>query len=227
MNNLGKDLADGEAYGHVFAHIVPSFNKNYWELSQEERAASLIKYCEELQIKPYASKEDVLKGDSWINLLFCSQLFNRKHGLKLKPEFKPLSEPVETSETREIRVYKNWLNSMNLDGVMVEHLLNDLKDGKVLLKAIDNMREGTVDWKQVSSKDGRIMIIQNCNYVINLLKGTMNLNLINIGGVDIVDGKSTLVLGLLSQLCKYYWFKRVGDISEEELLRWANARVPP
>lgn len=58
------------------------------------------------------------------------------------------------------------------------------------------------------------MIVQNCNYVITLLKNTMKLNLINIGGVDIVDGKTILVLGLLSQLCKYYWLNRVGDISE-------------
>jgi hypothetical protein len=32
VKNLGKDLIDGEAYGHIFAHIIPNFDKKYWEL---------------------------------------------------------------------------------------------------------------------------------------------------------------------------------------------------
>lgn len=96
----------------------------------------------------------------------------------------------------------------------------------MLLKVVENMKPNCVDWRQVSSKEGRIMIVQNCNYAISLMKSVLKMNLVNIGGVDVVDGKSTLVLGLLSQLCKYYWFHRVGDISEEELLKWANDRVP-
>lgn len=44
--------------------------------------------------------------------------------------------------------------------------------------------------------------------------------------MDIVDGKTTLVLGLVWQICKLYWIERVGVIDEEKLLAWANERVP-
>lgn len=103
---------------------------------------------------------------------------------------------------------------MNIENVRVEWLIDDLKDGKILLKVIDNMKPGAVEWKQISNKDGRIMVVQNCNYAINLIKNVFKLNLVNIGGVDIVDGKNSLVLGLLAQLSKFYWFNRIGNISE-------------
>jgi hypothetical protein len=42
----------------------------------------------------------------------------------------------------------------------------------------------------------------------------LNIKLIAIGGVDIVDGKASLILGVVWQLCKIYWEERVGVINE-------------
>lgn len=47
-----------------------------------------------------------------------------------------------------------------------------------------------------------------------------------MGGVDIVDGKATLTLGVVWQLCKLYWEERVGVTNDEKLVAWANERVP-
>ena len=55
--------------------------------------------------------------------------------------------------------------------------------------------------------------MQNCNYVIEICKEKMNIKIVDIGGIDIVDGKVNLTLGLVWQLCKVYWEERVGDIS--------------
>jgi len=80
-----------------------------------------------------------------------------------------------------------------------------------------------VDWKKYSNKlNSRIHIVQNCNYVVDICRDKLNAKLIGIGGVDIVDGKTTLVLGLVWQLCKLYWEERVGVINEEKLVGWAN-----
>jgi plastin-1 len=49
--------------------------------------------------------------------------------------------------------------------------------------------------------------------------------LIGIDGVDIVDGKVTLTLGLVWQICKIYWEKRVGKINDEQLVQWGNSKV--
>lgn len=88
----------------------------------------------------------------------------------------------------------------------MNYLIDDLRDGTILLKTIDHIRPNSVDWKKYSNKlHSRIHIIQNCNYAIELSKEKFDVKLVNIGGMDIVDGKTTLTLGLVWQLYKQYW----------------------
>jgi hypothetical protein len=105
-----------------------------------------------------------------------------------------------------MRIFKNWINSQGIDDVYVNHLINDLKDGRILLKIIDRLKPGSVDWnKKYSDKlNSRIHIVQNCNSVIEICKN-LGVKVIGIDGVDIVDGRVTLILGLVWQLCKIYW----------------------
>ena len=103
--------------------------------------------------------------------------------------------------------------------------MNDLRDGRILLKVIDRLRPNTVDWKRYSDKlHSRIHIIQNCNYVVEICKN-FNLKIVNIGGSDIVDGSVTLTLGVVWQLCSLYWEQRVGKIDEKNLVDWGNSKV--
>lgn len=45
--------------------------------------------------------------------------------------------------------------------------MRDLRDGRILLKVLDNFKPGIVDWKKYSDKlKSRIHIIQNSNYVL-------------------------------------------------------------
>lgn len=133
----------------------------------------------------------------------------------------------ETDESREIRVFKNWINSQGLEDVYVNYLMEDLKDGRILLKVIEKLRPGTVDWNKYSNKlNSRIHIIQNSNYVVELCKDNLKLKIIGIGGVDLVDAKVSLTLGVVWQLCKLYLEERVGKINEEQLVEWGNSKVP-
>lgn len=76
------------------------------------------------------------------------------------------AEP-ETDESRQIRIFKNWINSQGIDEVYVNYLMKDLRDGRILLKVLDNFKPGIVDWKKYSDKlKSRIHIVQNCNYVL-------------------------------------------------------------
>ena len=60
---------------------------------------------------------------------------------------------TETDETREIRIFKNWINSQGIEDVYVSYLMHDLRDGRILLKVLDNFKPKTVDWeKRYSSK---------------------------------------------------------------------------
>lgn len=92
--------------------------------------------------------------------------------------------------------------------------MEDLKDGRILLKVIDRLRAGTVEWNKYSNKlHSRIHIVQNCNYVVDICKDKLQLKIIGIGGIDIVDGRVSLTLGIVWQLCKLYWEERVGKIN--------------
>jgi plastin-1 len=124
-------------------------------------------------------------------------------------------------------VFKNWINSQGIEGAYVNYLIDDLKDGIILLKVIDRLRPGNVDWKKVSDKKhSRIHIIQNCNYAVDITKDKLKAVLIGVNGVDIVDGRVSLTLGVVWQLCKIYWEERVGMLDEAKLVAWANERVP-
>ncbi len=104
--------------------------------------------------------------------------------------------------------------------------MNDLRDGRILLKVLDNFKPGIVDWKKYSDKlKSRIHIIQNCNYVLQICKN-LGIKLIGVAGVDLVDGKASLTLGVVWQICKIYWENRVGKINDQQLVNWANEKVP-
>ena len=122
----------------------------------------------------------------------------------------------------------HWINSLGIKDVMVSNLIDDLRSGRVLLRIIDRLRPGSVDWeKRYTNKlNSRIHVVQNCNYAIELCQEKLGIKIVNIGGVDIVDGKVNLVLGLVWQLCKVYWEERVGHIQEDKLISWANHYVP-
>jgi hypothetical protein len=105
--------------------------------------------------------------------------------------------------------------------------MTDLKDGRILLKVIDHLRKGIVEWNKYSNKlHSRIHIVQNCNYVVELCKDKLGVKIIAIGGIDLVDAKPSLTLGVVWQLCKLYLEERVGKINDEALIAWGNTKVP-
>ena len=111
----------------------------------------------------------------------------------------------------------------------VFNLSENLRDGVVILQAIDRIMPGSVVWRRVSkppegaehetyttgdgeeeedigvtpnqSKLSRFKQVENCNYVVDLGKQS-GMHLVGIQGSDIVDGNKTLVLGLVWQLMR-------------------------
>jgi hypothetical protein len=57
-----------------------------------------------------------------------------------------------TSEaTQEERMYRAWVNSMDLGDIHVSDVYADAANTVLLLKVIDNVRPGCVDWKRVNT----------------------------------------------------------------------------
>lgn len=95
-----------------------------------------------------------------------------------------------------------WVNSLNIPNVHVNNLFEDIKDGIVLLKVLDRVEPGCVDWKKVEMKPNhRIKKNTNANYAVEIGKN-MKFSLVGIGGIDLVDGNKKLTLALIWQMVR-------------------------
>lgn len=169
--------------------------------------------------------------------MFCAQIFNKKHGLA-KLEEKVIKEiipvPVYTEEpqdpdNRELRIYKTWINSMGLENGFCVNLVEDLRDGLILLKVINFMKPGTVDWAKTyqTKLKNKIYKIQNCNYAVELISRSFDCKIVGMGGVDICEGRVLADLGIIWQLYRLDALNMIGNKTEDELVKWANDRVGP
>ncbi|KAF8962276.1 Ca2+-binding actin-bundling protein [Flammula alnicola] len=168
-------------------------------------------------------------------------------------------EDFDAEGEREARVFTLWLNSLGVEpGVF--NLFENLKDGLIILQAFDKILPGSVIWRRVSkpkagagpasyasgggddedegadigvtpnqSTLSRFKAVENTNYAVDLAKQN-GLHMVGIQGADIVDGKKTLVLGLVWQLMRMNITKTLTSLSKTgrpmtdmEMLKWANA----
>ena len=93
---------------------------------------------------------------------------------------------------REARAFALWMNSLGVDP-FVNNLFDDLRDGLILLRVMDIVHPGIVEWKQVNTKHpiSRFKQVENTNYAVVLGK-SMKFTLVGIGGSDITDGVKKL-----------------------------------
>ena len=72
------------------------------------------------------------------------QVFNVCHGLTITTQVVDLSslEIDDVGDSREERVFRMWINSLNLENLYINDLFNDLMDGVALLKIMDHLQRG-------------------------------------------------------------------------------------
>lgn len=117
------------------------------------------------------------------------------------------------------------MNSLKIPGVSVNNIFEDIKDGIVLLKVLDRVQPGCVEWKKVENKPNhRVKKIHNANYAVEIGKN-IKFTLVNVGGIDLVDGKKKLALALIWQMVRKNTLQLLGDWNEEKLLEWALEKV--
>ena len=143
--------------------------------------------------------------------------------------------------TREEQAFRSWINSAGIPNVRVHSLVNDCRDGLLLLRLIDWVERGCVDWKRVEMRpSNKFKSVTNCNYAVQLCNDTLRFNLVNIAGNDIYDGNKKLTLSVMWQLMRYSALKRLelirqqsgkkagnagGKLTDADILTWANGSV--
>lgn len=189
------------------------------------RAGKMIDNSIALGVPRVVRAHDICSGNEKVNTLFVAYIFNTKHGLEdlTQEEYDAagmLDDDIEAS--KEERTFRLWINSLGIEDVYVNNLIDECKDGVLLCKVINKIDEKAIDWKKVDlapSNDFKRNI--NNNTAIEGCKN-MGLKMIGIGGVDITKGERKLVLATCWQICKTHYLKLIGGKTEDDLVAWAN-----
>jgi len=140
-------------------------------------------------------------------------------------------------DSREERAFRMWVNSLGIPGLYINSLFEDVKDGLALLKVMDKIEPGCVDWKQVDKNPNHKMKkVGNNNLAVTVGKTKpYALSLVGLGGSDIVDGNKKLILGLVWQLMRHHTVKYLAEVQAKKfggkpvtdamIIEWANAEV--
>jgi plastin-1 len=231
--NFSGDIKDSECYTILLHQLDSRCDKSALSLSDPTaRANKVLENADKLGCKKFVKAADIVKGNPKLNLAFVANLFNTCPGLEplTEEEKGALDEWLFKSEgTREARAFCLWINSLGIEP-LVQNLFEDLRDGLVILRVMDAIEPGIVDWKKVNTKLPlhKIKQVENCNYAVELGK-KMKFSLVGIGGTDINAGNPTLTLALVWQLMRYHVLsilKSLGEnVDEPKMVKWANNKV--
>eukprot|EP00479_Gromia_sphaerica_P014798 TRINITY_DN905_c0_g1_i2.p2 TRINITY_DN905_c0_g1~~TRINITY_DN905_c0_g1_i2.p2 ORF type:complete len:183 (-),score=58.43 TRINITY_DN905_c0_g1_i2:644-1192(-) len=133
-----------------------------------ERAEGVLDNGKKLGVHAFIKPTDIVKGNHRLNLAFTASIFNACPGLD------PLEEEIEIEEfeeTREEKAFRMWMNSLGIDGVYLNHLYDGLVDGLNLLKVMDFIEPGIVDWGRVETNpNNKFKKLANNNYAVEIGK---------------------------------------------------------
>jgi len=240
VSNFSGDIKDSEAYTLLLHQLAPNkCDKGALQESNvEKRAEMVLQNADKLDCRKFLKPRDIVAGNPKLNLAFVANLFNTHPGLEplTDAEKSKLEEWLFASEgTREARAFCLWINSLGIDP-FVHNLFTDLRDGLVILRVMDKIQPGSVDWNKVNQKEplNKFKKVENCNYAVTIGKtDPFKFSLVGIGGTDIYDGNKTLTLAIVWQLMRYHVVsilkglsaKQGGQVSDQDIIKWANDTV--
>ncbi|XP_068198088.1 utrophin isoform X3 [Antennarius striatus] len=153
--------------------------------------------------------------------------WRRRHFFRRK--LKSTSGDVDEHDTVQKKTFTKWINAQfsKTGKTPIKDLFSDLKDGRKLLDLLEGLI-GTALTKERGST--RVHSLNNVNKVLQVLHQN-NVDLVNIGGTDIVDGNHKLTLGLIWSIILHWQVKDImKDVmsnlqqtnSEKILLSWVR-----
>eukprot|EP00939_MAST-03C_sp_MAST-3C-sp1_P004398 g4398.t1 len=233
------DVKDSEIYTILLNQIKPAVcdKKALGESDEKKRAGHVLRNAKNMGIEPFIKPRDIVSGNRKLNFAFLAQVFNEFPGLTLteKEAFEANKFLEESGEgTREERVYRMWMNSLNIEGLHVQSLFEDCRDGLALLKTMDKIQKGTVPWssRKVNKKPkNKYHRVENTNMVVAIGK-KLEFSLVGISGADLERGNCKLTLALVWQMLRMYSINLLTTlgggkkrISEKGIRSWANKKA--
>ena len=236
ITNFSGDVKDSEKY----TILLNQLNKSLCDKSaldepdKKKRAKKVIDNAKKLGAEAYINPDDIVAGNNKLNTLFVASIFNAYPGLSPATEeeiyeaAKLLDDDVEGA--REERAFRMWINSLGLNDdngepIHINNLYEESKDGILMLRTLDKIKPGVVNWKIVDKKaNNPFKKTVNCNEVIDASKKS-KYHIVGIGGGDIRDGNKKYILAIVWQMMRAHSLQVIGNKSEEELISWGNEKV--
>ena len=236
ITNFSGDVKDSEKYTILLHQLNSSLcdKSALEEPDKKKRAKKVIENSKKLGAQSYITPEDIVAGNSKLNTLFVASIFNAYPGLEPATDeekyeaAKLLDDDIEGA--REERAFRMWINSLGLNDdngepIHINNLYEESKDGILLLRTLEKIKPGVVNWKVVDKKaNNPFKKTVNCNEVIDASKKS-KYHIVGIGGGDIRDGNKKYILAIVWQMMRAHSLQVVGGKTEEELISWGNERV--
>jgi len=229
---LARDIADGTALTRVM-HQIDAEACPLTAISAETvptRLRMVLENAVNLGVDVIISPKDVETGCEPLCILFVAYLFITKHGLmpvsseEAQELWKKLGFQDDGEGTREERSLRVWINSLEIPGVHINNLFEQLKTGIVLLKILETVSAHSVDWGLVRKRPkNKFQKMINCNYVIAVCEN-VGLSTLNIDGGALVNADRKLVTALCWRMMRFHTINFHG-LQEEQILEWANKKV--
>ena len=119
-----------------------------------------------------------------------------------------------------------WMNSLGIENVNVNNLYEEARDGLILLKVIDRIEPGAVNWKRVEKNPGKNKIKRQINWAEVVETATkMGWKIPGIDSSQILNGNKKAVLSIVWQIVRFHYLKLIGNDSEKDLVEWANKMI--
>ena len=232
ITNFTSDIKDSEKYT-ILLNQLDKEKCDKTPLDEPDllkRAGMVLNNAKKLGAESYITEKDVVNGNNKLNVLFTAAIFNACPGLDppTKEEEYEAAKLLEDDAEgcREERAFRMWINSLGLEGIHINNLYEECRDGLLRLKIIDKIKPGTVNWKIVEqTSKNPFKLTVNCNEAVDAAKRS-GYTIVGIGGADIRDGNKKYILAIVWQLMRAHTLQVIGDKSEEDLLKWGNEVVP-
>ena len=236
ITNFSGDVKDSEKYTILLHQLNSSLcdKSALEEPDKKKRAKKVIENSKKLGAQSDITPEDIVAGNSKLNTLFVASIFNAYPGLEPATDeekyeaAKLLDDDIEGA--REERAFRMWINSLGLNDdngepIHINNLYEESKNGILLLRTLEKIKPGVVNWKVVDKKaNNPFKKTVNCNEVIDASKKS-KYHIVGIGGGDIRDGNKKYILAIVWQMMRAHSLQVVGGKTEEELISWGNERV--
>ncbi|XP_058081944.1 fimbrin-5 [Magnolia sinica] len=238
VTNFSSDVKDGEAYAYLLNVLAPEHcSPNTLDTKDpKERAELILEHAERMDCKRYLTPNDIVEGSPNLNLAFVAHIFHHRNGLSVDSKKISFAEmmPDDVQVSREERAFRLWINSLGVS-TYVNNVFEDVRNGWVLLEALDKVSPGSVNWKQASRPPIKMPFrkVENCNQVVRIGK-QLKFSLVNVAGNDIVQGNKKLILAYLWQLMRFNilqllknlrFHSQGKEITDTDILNWANTKV--